>query len=83
MEPRDLDAGEMSFLFDDPAAPSISSPHATGPAVVFADGIKAYRLRQPLSADMLRALTRTKSEQRIRREDLEHWDQGNGAYLSE
>src|SRR5262245_3643318 len=51
MEPRDLDASTMSFRFDDPAAPSISSPHRAGPAVVFADGIKAYRLHQPLSAD--------------------------------
>jgi Protein of unknown function (DUF1559) len=83
MEPRDLNAGEMSFQVNDPAAPSISSPHAAGPAVVFADGITVYRLRRPLSVDTLSALVRTRSEKRVRRDDLEHWDSRNGKYLSE
>jgi hypothetical protein len=83
MEPRDLYAGEMSFLINDPNAPSISSPHAAGPAVVFADRITAYRLRQPLSVDTLSALVRTKGEKRVRRDDLEHWDSSSGAYLAE
>ena len=83
MEPRDLDAGTMSFLMNDPAAPSISSPHAAGPAVVFADCLNVFRLRQPLSADTLSALVRTKSENRVRRDDLEHRDSSQGATLSE
>jgi hypothetical protein len=83
MEPRDLNAGDMSFLVNDPAAPSISSPHPAGPAVVFPDSIKAYRLRPPLSVDTLRALTKTRGDDRLRRESLEHWDKWNGASLSE
>lgn len=83
MEPRDLNADEMSFQFNDPASPSISSLHSTGPAVVFADGIKAYRLRRPLSAETLGELVKTKSQKHIRRDDLEHWNSRTGAYLSE
>ena len=83
MEPRDLNVGEMSFQFNDPAAPSISGVHAAGPAVVFADGITAYRLHQSLSVDTLSALVRTQSDNRVRREDLEHWDSWNGKYLAE
>jgi Protein of unknown function (DUF1559) len=83
MEPRDLNAGEMSFRVNDPAAPSISGAHPAGPAVVFADSMTAYRLRRTLSADTLSALVRTRSEKRVRREDLEHWDSRNGKYLSE
>jgi hypothetical protein len=40
-EPRDLDAETMSWTIDDPKRPSISSPHPSGPAVVFADA--SYR----------------------------------------
>jgi Protein of unknown function (DUF1559) len=40
-EPNDLDAETMSWAIDDPNRPSISSPHDTGPAVVFADA--SYR----------------------------------------
>ena len=83
MEPRDLDAARMSFQFNDPAAPSISSPHTAGPAVVFADCMHVFRLRRPLSAETLSALVRTKSDNRVRRDDLEHRDTRNGATLSE
>jgi hypothetical protein len=82
MEPRDLNADQMSFQFNDPAVPSISAPHPSGPAVVFADGICAYRLRRPLSAETLSALVRTQGDKRIRRDDLEHRDSGN-KFLSE
>jgi hypothetical protein len=82
MEPRDLNADQMSFQFNDSAAPSISGPHPAGPAVVFADGITAYRLRRPLSAETLSALVRTQGDKRVRRDDLEHLDSGN-KFLSE
>jgi len=34
---RDLDVTTMSWVIDDPSRPGISSPHPSGPAVVFAD----------------------------------------------
>jgi hypothetical protein len=83
MEPRDLNAHEMSFQINDAVSPSISSLHPAGPAVVFADGIKAYRLHRPLSPETLSALVRTKSEKNVQREHLEYWNKINGAYLSE
>ena len=55
-EPRDLDAQTMSWVIDDPSRPSLSSPHAEGPAVVFADS--SYRrlgTYHPLEA--LKAMT--------------------------
>jgi hypothetical protein len=57
MEPRDLDAGTMSFLVNDPGRRSISAPHEIGPAVVFADRITAYRLSPSISPNTLKALT--------------------------
>jgi len=83
MEPRDLDAGAMSFLTNDRAAPSISSPHPVGPAVVFADGISVFRIRPSVSADTLSALVRMKNKKWIRRDDLARHDRWNGATLSE
>lgn len=70
----------MSFQFNDSKAPSISGPHRTGPAVVFADGITAYRLRPPLSPVTLRALVETQSKNPVQRSNLVHWD---GKYLTE
>jgi type II secretory pathway pseudopilin PulG len=40
-EPRDLEFTNMSFELNDTNAPSINSPHPTGPVVSFAD--KSYR----------------------------------------
>jgi hypothetical protein len=57
MEPRDLRADEMSFTINDPTRPSISSPHSRGPAVVFADSIRAYRIDRSLRPETLKALT--------------------------
>ena len=57
MEPRDLRFDEMSFVVNDPQRPSISSPHSSGPAVVFADSITAYRLDNSLRPTSLRSLT--------------------------
>jgi hypothetical protein len=47
-EPRDLDAETMSWVFDDPSRPSISSPHERGPNVAFADdSIRVLGLFRP------------------------------------
>ena len=56
MEPRDLDFDQMSFRVDDPEQPGISSPHSCGPAVVFADSIRAYRLDQSLHPETIKAM---------------------------
>lgn len=56
MEPRDLNFDEMSFVVNDRSRPSISAPHAAGPAVVFADSITAYRLNASLKPATLQAL---------------------------
>jgi Protein of unknown function (DUF1559) len=55
-EPRDLDAESMSWAIDDPKRPSISSPHETGPAVVFADS-SYRRLSTYHPPDALKAMT--------------------------
>lgn len=83
MEPRDLYVGEMSLRFNDPTKPSISGPHRRGPAVVFADSIAAYRLREPLSENVLYELIRTNGDQRVQRKNLEHPNTEYGTYLSE
>jgi len=57
LEPRDLDARQMSFRANDPSRPSISTSRRTGPYVVFADRITAHRLSSSLSQQALRSLT--------------------------
>ena len=57
MEPRDLNVDEMSFVVNDTVKSSISGPHSTGSAVVFADRISAYRLDRSLRPQALKALT--------------------------
>jgi hypothetical protein len=83
MEPRDLELDTMSLQINDRGAPSISSPHPRGPAVVFADSIRAYRLRPPFSADTLRRLFMTDEVQGADRQRLERSDPHAGVYLSE
>lgn len=56
MEPRDLNFDEMSFAINDPQRSSISAPHPTGPAVVFADRISGYRLDRSLRPKTVKAL---------------------------
>jgi hypothetical protein len=70
MEPRDLDAETMSFLVNDAARPSVSAPHPAGPAVVFADTIKSYRLSPSLSANTLKALTTIAGNEPVSKEKL-------------
>jgi hypothetical protein len=55
-EPRDLDVRTMSWKIDDPKRPSISSPHESGPAVVFADATYR-RLGTYHPPDELKAMT--------------------------
>lgn len=69
MEPRDLNVDEMSFRVNDPSRPSISSPHPGGPAVVFADRITAFRIRQPLSAETLKAFTTIAGHEDVSRDN--------------
>jgi hypothetical protein len=83
MEPRDLDAATMSFVLNDTSKPSISSPHPAGPAVVFADGITPYSLREPLSSETLRALITIAGGESLRRDDLKRWSKFESAYLTE
>jgi hypothetical protein len=55
-EPRDLDAGTMSWVINDSSRPSISSLHPRGPAVLLADGF-VRRLGRTQPAATLKALT--------------------------
>jgi hypothetical protein len=70
MEPRDLDAETMSFLVNDPAKPSISAPHPLGPAVVFADRIRSYRLSPSTSSNTLKALTTIAGHEPVSKDKL-------------
>lgn len=85
MEPRDLEYDSLTFQATPEAASfeSVSSPHPAGPAVVFADGITAYRLRLPFSLSTLRALLTISGNENVSRDELEKWDDTNGRYLSE
>lgn len=83
MEPRDLDVNDMAFAIDDPKRPSISSVHANGPAVVFADGIRAYRIHPSVSPRSLEALSTVAGGERVTREKLERLDPVRGLFLAE
>lgn len=54
-EPRDLPLDRMSFQVNDPAKPSISSPHSSGAIVVFADG-HTQTLSNDINPQVLKAL---------------------------
>ena len=57
MEPRDLNAAEMSFVINDPGTPSISSPHPHGPGIVLANNIFVYRCQADMSPAVLKNMT--------------------------
>lgn len=59
LEPRDLNAAEMSFRVNDPDNPSISSSRRNGPFVTFADSIRCYQVSDSLRPETLQALTTT------------------------
>lgn len=83
MEPRDLAVDRMSFQVNDPARPSISSPHRVGPAVVFADGITAYRLEPSLRPQTLKALTTIAGHENVTVKSLIVSDGPSPYYLGE
>jgi hypothetical protein len=83
MEPRDLRSEEMSYLVNDPARPSISSPHPQGPAVVFADEIRAYRLRSSVRTETLKALTTIGGQEPVLKDRLVRSDSRFGQYIAE
>jgi prepilin-type processing-associated H-X9-DG protein len=68
-EPRDLMFDEISFKINDPAKPSISSPHADGPNVVFADG-RSCRVSEAIPPETLRALFTINGGEKVSRYDL-------------
>jgi len=71
MEPRDLEFDTMSFKVNDASRPSISGPHPRGPAVVFGDRIRAYRLDQSLEPELIKGmLTIDGGEDAIDKESL-------------
>lgn len=69
-EPRDLEFDRMSFRINDPSKPSISSPHADGPGVVFADG-RYKRLSESIPPEIVKALLTINGGEKISRRELE------------
>lgn len=69
-EPRDLEFDRMSFKINDPEKPCISSPHADGANVVFADG-RSRRLSKTIPPETLRALFTINGGEKISRRELE------------
>jgi hypothetical protein len=82
MEPRDLDLKTMSLTINDPSRASISAPHALGPAVVFADAIRAIRIRPTLRPETLRALLTRSGGESISRDSVLQTDDDR-QYLGE
>lgn len=74
MEPRDvsLDALASESLTKSTAA--IGSKHPAGPAVVFADSIRAYRLHPSLQGKTLHALSTIAGDEPVTRKALVHDD---------
>ena len=55
-EPRDLDAGTISYQINDPTGRGISGPHPGGVQAVFCDGSVQF-LSESMHPEVLRALT--------------------------
>lgn len=68
-EPRDLHIDQMSFTINDPAKPSISSPHQLGPGVVFADGYYC-RIAKSMPPETLKALMTISGGENVSRKKL-------------
>ncbi len=83
MEPRDLSVDEMSFVVNDATSPSISSSHRAGPAVLFADSLKVFRLDASLHPETVRALTTVSGGEPVTRNALYHRDEERRSYLAE
>lgn len=69
-EPRDLVVDHMSFAINDPKRASISGAHPSGPAVVFGESIRAYRLDKSLRPETLRALITIAGGEPVKRDSL-------------
>lgn len=69
LEPKDLNIDSMSFVINDPRRDSISSRHARGPAVLFADG-EVYRLSPRVPAQTVRAMVTINGGERVERTEL-------------
>jgi hypothetical protein len=70
MEPRDIELDSLAVGHSSGTTPAISSPHPKGPAVVFADHIRAYRLAPSMRAETLRGLAPIAGNEPITRESL-------------
>jgi len=68
-QPRDLRFDQMSFAINHPTRPSISSPHAKGPGVVFADG-RYYRIAESISPEAVKALITINGAEELSRDEL-------------
>jgi hypothetical protein len=69
LEPKDMDVSKMSFRINDPNAMSISSRHANGPAVLFAD-CSVYRISPLTPEDYVRALITINGGESVTRQSL-------------
>jgi hypothetical protein len=83
MEPRDLHIDSLTIGPAIAKSPSVSSRHPRGPAVLFADKIGAFRLRQPFRLETLRALLTVAGGEPISRQQLIAHDPNYGPFLSE
>ncbi|WP_231742246.1 DUF1559 family PulG-like putative transporter [Stieleria varia] len=68
LDPTDLNIDKMSFSLND-GLNSISSPHASGPAVLFCDGA-VYRLHSSVTPDLLRAMVTIDGGEPISRDEM-------------
>lgn len=68
-EPRDLHIEHMSFTVNDEGQPGLSSPHADGPGVLFADR-RHYRVSGSIPPEKLRALFTIAGNEPVSRDEL-------------
>ena len=69
LEPKDFNFDEMSMKINDPDKLSISSVHANGPAVLFADG-EVFRISPKASPAVLSALITIDGNEPLNRQEL-------------
>jgi hypothetical protein len=83
MEPRDLHVDQLMAGSNVSGRPRFSSPHTRGPAVVFADGISAWRVPGTLSPQSLQALATIAGNEPVTRDQLSRTTRNWGRVLSE
>lgn len=69
LEPKDMDVSNMSYKVNDPNAMSVSSRHASGPAVLFADW-SVYRMSPSIPENYVQALITINGGEPISRKSL-------------